>query len=92
LNLSEKYGNSFLNSLESLEINGCTFSKNYHFINDLILKIPNLKNLSLIGTSLAENLGESSLKKPIFIVLQYNGIEANVLKSYLRHLFDFEKV
>ena len=55
---------------------------------------PKLIDLQLIGTGFGENIGEvaESLRKPLQINLQYNGIEPNVFTSYFKYLFDFEKV
>ena len=64
--LQKNDSSSFLKNLEILEINGCQFSKNYHILNDLIMVLPKLTDLQLIGTSLAENIGEvaESLRVP----------------------------
>lgn len=71
---------NFTNSLESLELNGTALEKEgvHQTLNSVLMKLPNLKDIKLIGAGLGESLDLvlESLRQPKLcsIDLQLNGI------------------
>lgn len=63
-------------------------------LSELILLLPNLKQIHLLGTGIGENLDlfVQCLKKPNIesLDLQYNGLTASAITACFKHIVNFD--
>ena len=89
---------NFTNSLENLELNGSTLDTDgvHQTLNSVLMKLPNLKSVTLIGAGLGESLDLvlESLRQPKLrsIDLQLNGIERTSFATCFKWMLDFDNI